>query len=54
VQALKGPGRPVNPTDARALVLAGLQVVDYITVFEETWPIGSASRVSTGKGAWSS
>jgi D-beta-D-heptose 7-phosphate kinase/D-beta-D-heptose 1-phosphate adenosyltransferase len=38
VQALKGPSRPIHPQDARALVLAGLQAVDYITIFPETTP----------------
>src|SRR5262249_37876286 len=33
VRALKGPSRPVNPQDVRALVLSGLQAVDYIIVF---------------------
>ena len=37
--ALKGPGRPVNPVEARALVLAGLQAVDYVTVFDEPTPL---------------
>jgi D-beta-D-heptose 7-phosphate kinase/D-beta-D-heptose 1-phosphate adenosyltransferase len=39
VRALKGPGRPVHPEEARALVLAGLQAVDYVTVFEESTPL---------------
>ncbi len=39
VSSLKGNGRPVNPVEARALVLAGLQVVDYVTVFEEATPL---------------
>jgi D-beta-D-heptose 7-phosphate kinase/D-beta-D-heptose 1-phosphate adenosyltransferase len=39
VRALKGPGRPVHSEEARALVLAGLQAVDYITVFEESTPL---------------
>jgi D-beta-D-heptose 7-phosphate kinase/D-beta-D-heptose 1-phosphate adenosyltransferase len=38
VRALKGPARPVNSVDARAHVLAGLQAVDYITVFAEPTP----------------
>jgi D-beta-D-heptose 7-phosphate kinase/D-beta-D-heptose 1-phosphate adenosyltransferase len=38
VRALKGPSRPVNPQDARASVLAGLQAVDYVTVFQEPTP----------------
>src|SRR5262249_47775184 len=39
VRQLKGPGRPVNPVDARAQVLAGLQAVDYVTVFAEPTPL---------------
>jgi D-beta-D-heptose 7-phosphate kinase/D-beta-D-heptose 1-phosphate adenosyltransferase len=39
VRALKGPTRPVNPLEARACVLASLQMVDYVTVFEETTPL---------------
>ncbi len=39
VRSLKGKDRPVNPVDARALVLAGLAVVDYVTVFEEATPL---------------
>jgi len=36
VRALKGPDRPVNPEDDRALVLEALSCVDAVTVFEET------------------
>jgi D-beta-D-heptose 7-phosphate kinase/D-beta-D-heptose 1-phosphate adenosyltransferase len=39
VRALKGDDRPVHPAEARALVLAALQAVDYITVFEEPTPL---------------
>jgi D-beta-D-heptose 7-phosphate kinase/D-beta-D-heptose 1-phosphate adenosyltransferase len=39
VRALKGPGRPVNPVESRALVLAGLEAVDYVTVFDEPTPL---------------
>jgi D-beta-D-heptose 7-phosphate kinase / D-beta-D-heptose 1-phosphate adenosyltransferase len=39
VRALKGPSRPVQPLTARAQVLAALQAVDWITVFEEATPI---------------
>jgi D-beta-D-heptose 7-phosphate kinase/D-beta-D-heptose 1-phosphate adenosyltransferase len=39
VRALKGDGRPVNPAEARACVLAGLQAVDYVTVFNEPTPL---------------
>jgi D-beta-D-heptose 7-phosphate kinase/D-beta-D-heptose 1-phosphate adenosyltransferase len=39
VGALKGPGRPVNGVQARARVLAALQAVDYITIFDEETPL---------------
>jgi D-beta-D-heptose 7-phosphate kinase/D-beta-D-heptose 1-phosphate adenosyltransferase len=39
VRALKGPSRPLHPEQARTAVLAGLQAVDYITVFDEPTPL---------------
>ena len=39
VRALKGPTRPVNAVEARATVLAALEAVDYLTVFEEATPL---------------
>ena len=39
VRALKGPGRPVNPAESRAVVLAALEAVDYLTVFDEPTPL---------------
>ncbi len=39
VRRLKGDGRPVNPVEARAQVLAGLHAVDFVTVFEEATPL---------------
>jgi D-beta-D-heptose 7-phosphate kinase/D-beta-D-heptose 1-phosphate adenosyltransferase len=38
VRALKGQDRPIHPAEARAAVLAGLQAVDYVVVFEEDTP----------------
>ena len=38
VQALKGPGRPVNPEDRRMAVLAGLGAVDWVVPFGEETP----------------
>lgn len=38
VKALKGESRPVNNEEARAVVLAALQVVDAVTVFSEPTP----------------
>ncbi len=39
VQRLKGPGRPINNEDARSQVLASLQPVDYVTIFDEATPL---------------
>jgi D-beta-D-heptose 7-phosphate kinase/D-beta-D-heptose 1-phosphate adenosyltransferase len=39
VRRLKGPGRPVNSAEERALVLAALEAVDYLTVFDEDTPL---------------
>lgn len=38
VRRLKGPTRPVNNQDDRALVLAALEAVDYVIIFEEDTP----------------
>jgi D-beta-D-heptose 7-phosphate kinase/D-beta-D-heptose 1-phosphate adenosyltransferase len=32
------PDRPINPQDQRAEVLASLEMVDYVTLFEEETP----------------
>ncbi len=45
VRALKGEGRPVNPVEARAAVLGGLQVVDYITIFPEATPLAQIQAI---------
>ena len=39
VRRLKGPSRPINEADQRALVLAGLESVDAIVVFDEDTPL---------------
>ena len=39
VQGLKGPGRPVQAQGARAEVLAALQSVDLVVVFDEPTPL---------------
>ncbi len=39
VRGLKGNGRPVNSVDARAFVLAAMQSVDYVVVFDEPTPL---------------
>lgn len=38
VTRLKGPGRPINGQTSRAAVLAGLECVDYICIFDEDTP----------------
>lgn len=38
VRALKGPGRPVIPADERAEILASLECVDAVVVFEDLTP----------------
>ena len=36
---IKGPGRPIIPEDARAGMLAALECVDYVTVYDEDTPV---------------
>ena len=38
VKRLKGETRPVNPENARAVVLAALECVDFVILFEEDTP----------------
>ncbi|HTX37191.1 MAG TPA: D-glycero-beta-D-manno-heptose 1-phosphate adenylyltransferase [Bryobacteraceae bacterium] len=39
VSRLKGPARPIVPEHARARVLAGLEAVDAVVVFDEPTPL---------------
>jgi rfaE bifunctional protein nucleotidyltransferase chain/domain/rfaE bifunctional protein kinase chain/domain len=39
VGRLKGPGRPVNGEGDRAAVLAALESVDYVTIFDDDTPV---------------
>lgn len=39
VRRLKGEERPINTERDRATVLAGLESVDYVTIFEEDTPL---------------
>ena len=45
VKRLKGPTRPVRSTAERALVLAGLEAVDAVVVFEEDTPLELVQRL---------
>jgi rfaE bifunctional protein nucleotidyltransferase chain/domain len=54
----KGPGRPVMPARDRAVMLAALAAVDYVTVFSEDTPLATIRLLKPGvlvKGAdWGS
>lgn len=39
VQRLKGPSRPINNSENRAIVLSNLAIVDLLVVFEEDTPL---------------
>ena len=41
VKRLKGPERPINNTNDRALILANLILVDMVVIFEEDTPLPS-------------
>jgi len=45
VGALKGTGRPIFPERERAEVLAALQPVDYVTIFDELTPQALIARM---------
>jgi rfaE bifunctional protein nucleotidyltransferase chain/domain len=45
VRRLKGPLRPVNDQLSRARVLAALQCVDYVVIFEEDTPLELIRKV---------
>lgn len=38
VSRLKGPDRPINPQEDRALILSALEAVDHVVVFEDDTP----------------
>jgi D-beta-D-heptose 7-phosphate kinase / D-beta-D-heptose 1-phosphate adenosyltransferase len=42
---LKGQGRPINPAEGRAEVLAALEAVDLVVVFDEDTPLELIKRV---------
>jgi D-beta-D-heptose 7-phosphate kinase/D-beta-D-heptose 1-phosphate adenosyltransferase len=45
VRRNKGPGRPINPEDERAEVLAALECVDAVSIFDDDTPAGIIRRV---------
>jgi rfaE bifunctional protein nucleotidyltransferase chain/domain len=38
IKRLKGPNRPINNTDSRAMIIANLAMVDLVVIFEEDTP----------------
>ena len=45
VKTIKGPGRPINNQYDRAVVLAALEMVDYVTLFDEPDPLDLIKKV---------
>jgi rfaE bifunctional protein nucleotidyltransferase chain/domain len=45
VRQLKGPGRPILPASQRAELLAALECVDYVVIFDELTPEVALSRL---------
>ncbi len=48
VKTIKGPERPINNQDDRAVVLAALEMVDYICIFDEPDPLNLIKEVKPG------
>ena len=46
---LKGKGRPINPAEGRAEVLAALEAVDLVVIFDEDTPLELIKRVRPGR-----
>ncbi len=44
-KAIKGPNRPINNQHDRAAVLAAMETVDYITIFDEPDPLNLIKKV---------
>jgi D-beta-D-heptose 7-phosphate kinase/D-beta-D-heptose 1-phosphate adenosyltransferase len=45
VRVIKGPDRPINNQHDRAAVLAALETVDYVTVFDEPEPLNLIKKI---------
>jgi D-beta-D-heptose 7-phosphate kinase/D-beta-D-heptose 1-phosphate adenosyltransferase len=45
VRALKGPARPILPQAERAEILAALESVDYVTIFDDLTPQAVIARM---------
>ncbi|MBN2315292.1 MAG: D-glycero-beta-D-manno-heptose 1-phosphate adenylyltransferase [Sedimentisphaerales bacterium] len=45
VKMIKGPTRPINNQDDRAALLAAMEMIDYVTIFEEPDPMNLIKKV---------
>ena len=45
IQKNKGPNRPIIPENQRAVVLAALESVDYVTIFNEETPLNFLKKI---------
>jgi D-beta-D-heptose 7-phosphate kinase/D-beta-D-heptose 1-phosphate adenosyltransferase len=45
VRTIKGPDRPINNQQDRAAVLAAMEMVDYVTIFDEPTPLSLIRKV---------
>lgn len=45
VRGLKGDSRPIVPEEERAIVIAGLESVDYVCIFSEKTPCDVIARI---------
>ena len=45
IRALKGPSRPIIPEEERAEIIAAMENVDYITIFDQADPLKVISTV---------
>ena len=45
VRMLKGPGRPINNQDDRAALLAAMEMIDYVTLFDEPSVLNLITKV---------
>ncbi len=45
VRAVKGESRPIQNEDSRAELLAGLEPVDYVTIFDEDTPVAALEKI---------
>jgi len=45
VSRLKGPSRPLQDEDARAILMAGFSFIDYVVLFDEDTPLELISEI---------